>query len=491
MPPTPSSELLILAIDVGSSSVRAMIFDRRGKALDGVFAQVHYTPDTTPAGGSMFTPVKLCDAIFESIDTALQQAGPHAARIGLVAMDTLVSNLLGIDANGRPTTPIYTWADIRGADLADAWAERLSASGLSLSEYTRRTGCRNHTSYWPIRLLWLEASEPEAFRRTACWLSVGEYVLYRLFGERRISFSTASWSGLFNRFTLDWDKDVVAALPIRGEQLSTPSQDAFQGLSRTWAERWPALKDVRWFPSVGDGVASNLGAGCTTPKYVAMSVGTSGALRVVVPGSPDATPDGLFVYRVDADRSLVGGALSNAGNLYAWMQRVLNVNNVSDADLQQAVANVEPDSHGLTILPFLAGERAPGWNDQARSVFMGMTFDTGPEHLIRAGLEAISCRFAQVARRLAFLLPPDAVYVASGAGVVNSPTWMQIMADVLGATVFAATEAEITIRGAAFLAAGEEPSPKLGKRYNPDARRHAIYERAMARQQALYARLFQ
>src|SRR5690606_18921983 len=108
------------------------------------------------------------------------------------------------------------------------------------------------------------------------------------------------------------------------------------------------------------------------------SVGTSGALRVIVPGTPAETPDGLFVYRVDEQRSLVGGALSNAGNLYAWLNRVLQTGD----DLQAQVAEVLPDSHGLTILPFLAGERAPGWNDHAQAVFMGMTLDTEPVHLV-------------------------------------------------------------------------------------------------------------
>jgi gluconokinase len=485
--PTPSPELLILAVDVGSSSTRAMIFDRQGQALDGVFAQVRYQPDTTPDGGSTFEAEPLCGAIFECIDIVLQQAGDHAERVGLVAMDTLVSNLLGLDANGRTTTPIYTWADVRGVDLADVWTASLAQRGLTLAEYTRRTGCRNHTSYWPLRLLWIEANEPEAFRRTAYWLSVGEYVLYRLFGERRVSYSTASWSGLFNRHTLDWDDDVLAALSIQRGQLSMPSQDALQALGDLWSKRWPDLTNVRWVPSFGDGVASNIGAGCTTPQYVALSVGTSGALRVVVPGTPAETPDGLFVYRVDAKRSLVGGSLSNAGNLYAWMQRVLKTD---DPNVERAVGRMEPDSHGLTILPFLGGERAPGWNDRAKAVFMGMTFDTGPEHLIRAGLEAIACRFSQVERRLSFLLPPDAVCIASGAGLINSPTWMQIMADVLNRPIFATTEAETTIRGAVFLATGEEPPPRLGTRYDPDAGRHAVYERAIARQQSLYERLF-
>src|SRR5207248_11254345 len=102
-----------------------------------------------------------------------------------------------------------------------------------------------------------------------------------------VSYSTASWTGLFNRHTLAWDEAILDALAIHPDQLSEPSMESCQGLSGAWAARWPALRDARWFPSIGDGVASNIGAGCTTSRHVALSVGTSGALRVIVPGTPE------------------------------------------------------------------------------------------------------------------------------------------------------------------------------------------------------------
>ena len=471
---------LTLAIDVGSSSVRAMLFDAQGQALDAVFVQVLYSATITPDGGSMIDPAQMTHLIFECIDTALQQAGPLAEQIERVAMDTLVGNLMGIDAAGQPITPIYTWADTRGGDLGDSLS-------LDVADYTRRTGCRIHASYWPIRLLWLHQAHPDWCARVRYWMSLGEYVLYRIFGQRRISLSTASWSGLLNRHDLTWDAPMLRHLPITPDQLSEISNTPFQGLSGEWAQRWPALQDALWHPSVGDGASSNIGGGCTRPGCVALSLGTSGAMRVVVPGTPTETPDGLFVYRIDENHSLVGGALSNAGNLYAWMQRVLQVGD--GADLQSVVASLPPDSHGLTILPFLAGERAPGWNPQAQAVFMGMTFDTRPEHLVRAALEAVAYRFYQILRRLQPLLPDDVMFIANGAGLVNSPVWMQIMADVLGAPVYASAQAEATIRGTAILAMGCDLPPQLGHGCNPDMNNHAIYQQAVERQQALYHRL--
>jgi gluconokinase len=473
-------ETLTLSVDVGSSSVRAMVFDRAGRALEGVFVQHSYEPKFTPDGGVSIDPPSICDVIFACIDSALEQAGDHAARIERVGIDTLVGNVMGMDAHGQPTTPIYTWADTRGRELGLDLKNRLAPD-----DYTHRTGCRIHTSYWPIRLLWLYENDRQRFESTRYWLSLGEYVLWQLFGERRISYSTASWSGLLNRHTLTWDTETLSALPIKPEQLSTISNAPFQGLSGEWASRWPALKNALWYPSVGDGVASNVGAGCIQPNHVALSIGTSGALRVIVQGTPEQTPDGLFVYRVDERRSLVGGALSNAGNLYAWLTRVMHTHD----DLDASVNVIAPDSHGLTMLPFLAGERAPGWNDRAQAVFMGMNFDTTPADLVRAALEAVSYRFYQVAQRLTPLLPDNVVYVASGAPVLNSPTWMQILADVLGAPVYANAEPEATIRGTAYLAMGVDPTPRLGNRYDPEGGRHAIYQAAVQRQQDLYNRL--
>jgi gluconokinase len=480
MLPQIAPDALILALDVGSSSVRTMIFDRRGNALNGVFVQKRYSPSATPDGGSEIDAEMMCGLIFTSIDEALSQAGEHAGRIAAVVMDTLVGNVLGVGADGQPVTPIYTWADRRGGEMADSFE-----SALDPVAYRHRTGCRVHTSYWPLRVLWLAAYRPGHFQRVAHWLTLGDYAYNRIFGQLRISLSMASWSGLLNRHTGTWDDETLAVLPIHREQLAPLSGAPFRGLSGAWAQRWPALKEAFWFPAIGDGVASNIGAGCTTPHQMALSIGTSGALRIIVPDRPAETPDGLFVYCVDESRSLIGGALSNAGNLYAWMGHVLQM----PPDLLARVDKLPPDGHGLTVLPFLAGERAPGWNDNARAVFMGMTLDTGPEHLVRAGLEAVAYRFYQIARRLGSLQANEVICVASGAPVIQSPPWMQIIADVLNIPVYASLESEATIRGAVCLALGEDPAPRLGQVYPPRAEYHTIYLEAIARQEALYNRL--
>ena len=150
-----------------------------------------------------------------------------------------------IVANAFARAYIETSLDLRvaPAKLTAAWFDEQIVQlreKLDQADYTRRTGCRIHTSYWPVRLLWLQDHQAEAFKKTKHWLSIGEYVLMQLFGERRISYSTASWSGLLNQHELEWDAETLAPLPIEIEQLSTLSNEPLQGLSGEWASRWPA-----------------------------------------------------------------------------------------------------------------------------------------------------------------------------------------------------------------------------------------------------------
>ena len=130
----------------------------------------------------------------------------------------------------------------------------------------------------------------------------------------------ASGTGLFDQATCEWDLELAAELGV--EDKLPPIDDAPRsGLAGDWAERWPALADVPWFPAWGDGATSNLGAGCDTRERAALMIGTSGALRVCDRAEPPAPPPALWCYRADAERILLGGSLSDGGSVVAWLRR--------------------------------------------------------------------------------------------------------------------------------------------------------------------------
>ncbi|MBI3359761.1 MAG: carbohydrate kinase, partial [Chloroflexi bacterium] len=224
-----------------------------------------------------------------------------------------------------------------------------------------------------------------------------------------------------------------------------------------------------------------------------LTIGTTGAMRVIVADPDVKVPLGLWLYRVDARRSLLGGAFTEGGNLFAWMRSTLRL----DGDLETQLAAMEPDGHGLTVLPFLAGERSPGWAGSARAAINGLHLSTTPLDILRAGLESIAIRFALVYNLLNEAVPQAREVIASGGAILASPAWMQMAADALNRPLVASGEAEASSRGVALLALESlgvlrdlrDAPPALGEAYYPDPARHAKYRAAMERQKALYEAL--
>jgi gluconokinase len=492
---------LVLTIDIGTSSVRALAYDRRARLIGGIAAQEHYEVRSAADGTNVDDPDEALARVWRCIDGALAQAGPLAVQIGAVALDTLVSNIMAIDAAGRPLTPLITYADTRNAPDAEALRRSLGERAVH-----QRTGCLLRTSYWPARLAWFHRTQPDIWRQAVRWITIGEYLELNLFGQARISYSVASWGGLLDRHRLTWDAPLLEHLGLTPAQFS-PLADAdapLRGLpSRAYAERWPALRDVPWFPAIGDGAAANVGSGATGHDRMALTVGTTGALRVVR-SSVAEVPAGLWCYRVDRRRALLGGATSEGGNVYAWLRETLNLG-APDA-IEQALAALPPDGHGLTVLPFLAGERSPGWAGDARATIHGLGLNTTPIEILRASLEAVAYRFALIFERLGVgsevqassPKPQASRLIASGGALLSSPTWMQIIADTLGRAVIASEEREATSRGVALLALEslglidslDELPAADGTEYAPNMADHTIYQAAIQRQRQLYERFY-
>jgi gluconokinase len=251
-------------------------------------------------------------------------------------------------------------------------------------------------------------------------------------------------------------------------------------------------------PPIGDGAANTIGSGCTTRKQAALMIGTSGAMRVLYAGEPPAElPSALWCYRGDRKRVIVGGALSDGGGLHSWIKELLLPGD-DPQFIEDALELLEPDAHGLTVLPFWAGERSTGWSTEARGAILGLTVRTQPIEILRAAMEAIAYRFALIARALDDLAP-GATIIASGIALRSSPVWTQMIADVLGRSVLLSQAREASVRGAALLAleaAGRIESiaglpVRVEKTFEPNRSRHARYQEGLERQQRIYERLIE
>jgi gluconokinase len=430
----------VLALDVGTSSVRTQIFEADAQERDHV--RRNYPRETDPA--------KVLRLVREAIDEA-GAGGDYDA----VGGSCFGHSLLALDDAGRPLTEILGWRDTRSADAAEWLARRVDADAVHA-----RTGCHVHTSYWPAKLAWLAQENV----RAAKLVGFSEYVYAQLLGrEVPMSLSLASATGLLDLHARAWDQELLETLGVDVEQLPEVSDDAVDG----------------WYPALLDGACSNLGAGCVTRDRAALMVGTSGAFRTVYETAQPQPREGLFLHWVDDGRVVEGGSLSDGGALVHWLEDTLK-----GAD--GSLADRDPDSHGLTFLALLGGERSPGWHQHAKGAVQGLTFRTTALDIRQAALEGVAFTFAAVAE----LMPEVEDVVATGGSLLKDDDWLQIMADGLGRPITTSRVKEASLRGAAVAALerlGESPpAGEFGRIVEPRLDRADEYRAGRDRYRELY-----
>jgi gluconokinase len=487
----------ILALDIGTSSTRALLFDATGNTLPNVLAQRPYQLRITNEGEVSVDPDALVAVVSQTIDDALAMAGPLAQHIGAVAIDTFWHSIMGVDADNRPLTPLIIWEDTRPHHAAVELREQLDEKAIHA-----RTGARFHASYWPAKLRWLATQEPDIFSRVAQWLSFGEYLYRHFLGRSVCSLSMASGTGMLHIRARAWDTELMKVLNVRPEQfpLLGDLHQSVQGLTAAYASAWPALCNVPWFPATGDGAAACVGSGCASMENWSITIGTSSAIRVVLPLEQVIPPLGLWLYLIDTRRAVLGGALSEGGNLLTWLDNILKLPSLADAE--SLVAALQPDGHGLTVLPFLAGERSLGWHAKARMTISGMQAHTSPADLLRAGMESLAYQLDAVFEQVCHTLQMERAaprIIGSGGALLGSTTLGQIVVDTLGVPVYPSLDHEASARGAALLALEAmgilpdvaQVSPHLKPPVQPDAKKHVVYRKAAERQQKLYQTLLE
>ncbi len=481
----------IVGLDVGTSSVRALLFDRQFRQYKEFGFQRKYQFTTTSDGGVEIDPDLLVSFACECLENLHAQMAAASLNVSAVGICTFWHCFVGIDKDEKPTTPIVHLLDTRAHQQALRLTETFEPSWIHAI-----TGCMPHTSYWPAKLLWFRDTHPERFNKTLRWLSVGEYLLLKLTGQARDSLCMISASGMWDQRRDDYCEEMLEATGVKRHQL-TPAEELDQpahALLPSFASRWPFFQSIPWYPAYGDGACNSIGSGCVTPKRFALMVGTTGALRVIVKRRNITLPRGIWGYRVDRERSILGGATSNGGEVFRWASQTLSLTEKTES----SIAGREPGSHGLTILPYLAGERSPYWRPELRATISGMSLSTTPADILQACLESVSLRFRQIYTLLTKpFAPPDQI-IASGGGLLQSPIWPQMMADALGRSLLSCLEPEASCRGAAMLAAEqmglisdiEDVATQLGESLHPDPRRTEIYRRLLERDNRLFNALY-
>jgi len=442
-----------LGVDLGSTSIKACLWElEAGKAPVGLARASRELHLQVPqAGWAVQDPIATLQAVRE----LLAEMPPYEA----LGFSSAMHGLLPLCYTGQPLGMALSWADQR------SWAEADELQ-KEYPQWAERCGTPIHPMAWPAKLLWWRKHE----QPVSYWVGMKEWVVSQLAGLDRplwMDRSLASATGLYAGN--GWSEELLARVGVRAEQLPEVIEPD-QALSE-----FP----IRTVLGAGDGPLSHLGTGALRPDQACLSIGTSGALRMVC-GPQDSTHEGkLFRYYLSGGRWVRGGAISNGSLVLDWLR---SLQGLTPEALLQSVARIEPGSEGLVALPYLMGERSPIWDARARGALVGLTVKHTQAHIARAMLEGVIFALRQVSQSL-----HKSSEIRVTGGLSRSPIWLQMLADGLGQTVLAMAEGEAGALGAAQLASGITVAPEILARYEPD--NHGAYEHAFAVYCQLYPAL--
>jgi gluconokinase len=480
-----SDEPLALVIDLGTSSVRVGLWRPDGTTVRGAWREQRSQVTSERPGEATIEPAGLLRRLEAAVDEVVAAVPRLLPRVRVGAISCFLHSLAPLDRDGRPVGPIETWADTRAAAFARELRDDVDAEAA-----WQRTGCPIAGSFWPVKI---RAGQARA--AGVAWAGAPELVAEHLTGRRAIARNVASATGLLDRRTPSWDEPLLAALALQPAQLPSLVDDGedLGALVPSLARRWPGLAHVRWIAPWGDAACSNVGVGAVSPKQAALNVGTSAALRALVPAPPDVLPRGLFAFRL-FERTLVGGQLAEGGGVLDWMVRTVRR---SRASLDADAARPEAANQGLTVLPYLAGERGLEYRDDATGAFAGLSLATDAPAMYRALAESVAIGIARVDERLSLALGAEPSVLAGGAGVAKSSFLAQTLADAVGRPITLARASEATSRGAALLAlhgeaaiSGDAAAVEAVRVVEPDLAATERLRAQRVRQDALAERLF-
>ena len=469
----------VLALDLGTSSVRALVTDATGQARDGVLARRPSGLEVDDDGRAELDADAVVEAVAACIDE-LHEAG-HLDGVELVATSCFWHSIMGTDRAGKPVTPLLTWADARATPVAVRLRSRTDPAALQA-----RTGCWPHALYWTAKLPWLAE---QASTRPAAWAGMAEHLGRRLLGEPAMAVSMASGTGLLDLGAAGWDAGALELAGVEASALPEVAPAGWRGrLDAAGRRRWPALAGAAWAPALGDGAAANLGAGCTTSDKAAVTIGTSAAIRVAGGRVDDRIDRRLWRYLIEHGRPITGMAMSAGGNLFGWATTALAL--PEGDQLEAALAKVRPGA-GVTALPYQAGSRPPLDLPGGSGVLAGLSLATSPVELLAGLMESVCLGLADGDDALAAGRGsgPRPAVVASGGALLASGWWRQRLADALGRPVALLDASELSAEGAAVAALGGDLERDPVATLAPEPGAPEAMAAARARRDELGARL--
>ena len=427
------SEYRLLGIDIGTTSLKAAVFDGEGKRLS--VRSIDYTLDTDAETGYIeFNAdeyIKMCKEVIADLEA-------ECGKIDALSVDTQGETLILADAKGKALCPAVVWLDNRAVQEAEA----IKAEFGNKLVY-EVTGQPEITAGWPAsKLLWFKNNRPEIFEKTEKIFMLEDWVLYKLSGEFVTEPTIQSSTTYYDITANKWWPEMLDFIGIGADKLPriVPSASV--------VGEYNGIKVVS---GALDQIAGTIGCGVTNESVISEMTGTIMAICVMTDKLPKYNPDSIIpchVHAIDGKYCLILWS-STAGMALKWFKNNFS-ENFKFSELDKLASEIPAGCDGLSMLPYFTGSTMPKYNPDARAVFAGITLSHTRGHFARSIMEAI-----------AYTLKQDLDYVGAHkvneiritGGGASSPLWAQIKADVTGRTLHSLAEGETACLGGAIMAA--------------------------------------
>jgi gluconokinase len=478
----------VLGIDIGTGSVKAVAVDLQGKSFE--VSQQHYSFSAPKPGYHEQDPELIWNAFAASIKDIIDKIGTQPSAISL---SSAMHSFIVVDKNCKPLTPMITWADSRSAEIA----AKLRNTERGIAIYTA-TGTPIHAMSPLCKLIWLRENNNELFRKAHKFISIKEFIWYKLFKEFTIDHSIASSTGLFDIVKLKWYNDALALTGISASSLSKP-------VTTDYYKEYNAPSALNFLKAgtpivigASDGCLANLGSMANKPGIAAITIGTSGAIRVAS-NKPLPNPGAMtFSYILDKETFICGGPINNGGVAMQWWLKNISGPDPKNEDyvrMFEQISSVSPGSNGLIFLPYLTGERAPIWDGESCGNFFGVRLQHKQPDFSRAVMEGICYALKDVLDAVQQNSEPITQINVSG-GFTKSDVWVQTLADITDKNLAILQADDASAVGAAFMALKntgsieEYPSVTADlKIFTPQTQNTEIYSRNFTIYKQLYSDL--
>jgi len=478
----------IIGIDLGTGSTKAIAMNHNGDIIDT--SQISYPTLQPKPNYQEQDPDLIWQAFVKCISTITSKQGHPDA----ICLSSAMHSVIPIDVNGNTLMNMMIWADNRSADHA----REIRSSSLGQSIY-EKGGTPIHAMTPLCKLAWLRENEPVIFANAKKFISIKEYVWFRLFDVYECDYAIGSATGLMDIGSFQWNDDALHLVSIESSQLSA--------LVNTNHKRYctnPELiselgitNKTSFIIGASDGCLANDGSFATREGHLALTIGTSGAVRVTQSRPVRNFKAMTFNYLLNDHTYVCGGPVNNGGIALKWYaENVLGrkLDTISDySAMLKEIDEVPAGSEGLIFLPYVMGERAPIWDSHACGVFFGMRGHHRQKHFTRAVVEGISMALYDITSNMNL----DIQQIRVSGGFVHSEAWLQIIADLFGKTVCLVNTADASAIGAAYLAMKElgiisdflQLEPKEFKEFHPRSENSDSYKKLHSKYRNLYERV--